>query len=48
MHIVGTSNAERTRALLLDHWPAVALLAWALGNNRRVEGKWVERLIDYA
>ena len=41
-------RTARTRELLLAHWPAVKLLAWALGNDGRVEGRWVERLIAYA
>ena len=39
---------EQTFTLLMDHWPAVKLLAWALVTNRRVSGLWVERLVDYA
>jgi hypothetical protein len=39
---------DQTFTLLLAHWPAVQLLAWALSTNRRVEGRWVQRLVAYA
>jgi hypothetical protein len=38
--------AERALALLLAHWPAVEALASALIEDRRIEGHWVERIID--
>lgn len=40
--------AERALALLLENWGAVEALASALIQDRRIEGKRVERIIDAA
>jgi hypothetical protein len=39
---------EKTLTLLLDHWPAIKLVASGLVCNRRVEGAQLERWIGYA
>ena len=40
--------AEMALEMLLEHWRAVEGVASALIDNGRVEGRWVEWLIDYA
>lgn len=40
--------AKRAMGLLSANWKAVELVAWALAESGRVEGRWVTRLIDYA
>jgi hypothetical protein len=34
--------------MLMQYQAAVDLIAWALMQNRRIEGRWVERLIEYS
>ena len=38
--------ADRTLAMLEEHWPAIEALAEALIEDRRIEGRLVERIID--
>jgi len=38
--------ADRTLTMLLEHWSAIEALAEALIEDRRIEGRLVERIID--
>ena len=37
--------ADRTLTMLLEHWPAIEALAMELVDDRRIEGRRVERII---